>query len=134
MADSDQLWSVPKLENVLLRRNASTNGKKTDLIERYIYISKTQAYDLCLLLFNISVFVECPSNGPCHYPRKYTQTLSIFTYMYYQCINTNVDSDMALWSKLPRLKIKHHKIMITDQFECALVTGFRDKTRRICHI
>jgi hypothetical protein len=26
------------------------------------------------------------------------------------------------------------KIMMTDQFECAFVTGFRDKTRRICHI
>ena len=25
------------------------------------------------------------------------------------------------------------KIM-TDQFECAFVTGFRDKTRSICHI
>jgi hypothetical protein len=24
--------------------------------------------------------------------------------------------------------------MVTDQFECAFVTGFRDKTRRICHI
>jgi len=24
--------------------------------------------------------------------------------------------------------------MMTDQFECAFVTGFRDKTRRICHI
>jgi hypothetical protein len=22
---------------------------------------------------------------------------------------------------------------MTDQFECAFVTGFRDKTRRICH-
>jgi hypothetical protein len=36
MADGDQLWSVPKLEYDLLRRNASTNGQKTDLIERYI--------------------------------------------------------------------------------------------------
>jgi hypothetical protein len=36
MADGDQLWSVWKLENDLLRRNASTNGRKTDLIERYI--------------------------------------------------------------------------------------------------
>jgi hypothetical protein len=25
-------------------------------------------------------------------------------------------------------------IIMTDQFECAFVTGFRDKTRRICHI
>jgi hypothetical protein len=24
--------------------------------------------------------------------------------------------------------------LMTDQFECAFVTGFRDKTRRICHI
>jgi hypothetical protein len=36
MADGYQLWSVPKLEYDLLRRNASTNGRKTDLIERYI--------------------------------------------------------------------------------------------------
>jgi hypothetical protein len=36
MADGDQLWSVPKLEYDLLRRNASTNVRKTDLIERYI--------------------------------------------------------------------------------------------------
>jgi hypothetical protein len=33
MAHGDQLWSV---ENYLLRRNASTHGRKTDLIERYI--------------------------------------------------------------------------------------------------
>jgi hypothetical protein len=59
MADGDQLWSVPKLEYDLLRRNASTNGRKTDLIERYT--PKTQACDLCSLLFNIIVFVECPS-------------------------------------------------------------------------
>jgi hypothetical protein len=31
-------------------------------------------------------------------------------------------------SKVPRLKIK---LMMMDQFECAFVTGFRDKTRRI---
>jgi hypothetical protein len=36
MADGDQLWSVPRLEYDLLRRNASTNGRKTDWIERYI--------------------------------------------------------------------------------------------------
>jgi hypothetical protein len=37
MADgADQLWSVPTLEYDLLRRNASTNGRKTDLIEKYI--------------------------------------------------------------------------------------------------
>ena len=36
MADGDQLWSVPKIGYDLLRRNASTNGRKTDLIERYI--------------------------------------------------------------------------------------------------
>ena len=36
MADGDQLWSVPKFEYDLLRRNASTNVRKTDLIERYI--------------------------------------------------------------------------------------------------
>jgi hypothetical protein len=36
MLDGDQLWSVPKLEYDLLRRNASTNVRKTDLIERYI--------------------------------------------------------------------------------------------------
>jgi hypothetical protein len=32
------------------------------------------------------------------------------------------------------LKKHMRKIMMTDQFECAFVTGFRDKTRRICHI
>ena len=42
MADGDQLWSVPKLENDLLRRNASTNGRKTDLNERYILHRKPQ--------------------------------------------------------------------------------------------
>ena len=35
MADGNQLWSMPKLEYDLLRRNASTNGRKTDLIERH---------------------------------------------------------------------------------------------------
>jgi hypothetical protein len=34
--EDDQLWSVPKLENDIPRQNASTNGRKTDLIERYI--------------------------------------------------------------------------------------------------
>jgi hypothetical protein len=38
MADGDQLWSVPKLEYDLLRRNTSTNVRKTDLIERYILV------------------------------------------------------------------------------------------------
>ncbi len=57
---------------------------------------KTQAYDLCSLLFNIIVFVECPS--------------------------------------CPDWKENIIKIMMTDQFECAFVTGFRDKTRRICQI
>ena len=57
---------------------------------------KTQAYDLCSLLFNIIVFVECPS--------------------------------------CPDWKENIIKIMMRDQFECAFVTGFRGKTRRICHI
>ena len=57
MADGDQRLSVPKLEYDLLRRNASKN-----LLDGKLHITlKTQAYDLCSLLFNIIVFVECPS-------------------------------------------------------------------------
>ena len=59
----------------------------------------------------------------------YTENPSIrfmFVTFQYYCI--------CWMSKLPRLKVKHHKIMMTDQFECAFVTGFRDKIRRICHI
>ena len=92
MADGDQLWTVLKLEYDLLRRNASTNW-----LDWKVHITpKTQAYDLCSLLFNIIVFVECPS--------------------------------------CPDWKENIIKIMMRDQFECAFVTGFRGKTRRICHI
>jgi hypothetical protein len=44
MADGDQLWSVPKLEYDLLRRNASTNVRKTDSIERYILHRKPKNF------------------------------------------------------------------------------------------
>ena len=57
---------------------------------------KTQACDLCSLLFNIIVLVECP--------------------------------------RCPDWKWSIIKIMMTDQFECTFVTGFRDNTRRIFHI
>ena len=61
MADGDQLWSVPKLENDLLRRNASTNGRKTDLIERYILHRKpkntiyVRYFSILLYLLNVQV-------------------------------------------------------------------------------
>ena len=61
MADGDQLWSVPKLEYDLLRRNASTNGRQTDLIERYILQRKPKhtIYDryfsVLLYLLNVQV-------------------------------------------------------------------------------
>ena len=96
MADGDQLWSVPKLEYDLLRRNASTNVRKTDLIERYILHRK-----------------------PKH--TIYVRYFSILLYL----LNVQV---------APTEKKTSLKIMMTDQFECAFVTGFRDKTRRICHI
>jgi hypothetical protein len=35
MADRYMLWLVPKLKIELSRRNASTQGRKTDLVERY---------------------------------------------------------------------------------------------------
>ena len=59
MADGDQLWSVPKLEYDLLRRNASTNGQKTDLIERYILHRKPKQtiyvryFSILLYLLNV---------------------------------------------------------------------------------
>jgi hypothetical protein len=61
MVDGDQLWSVPKLEYDLLRRNAATNGRKTDLIERYILhrISRHTIYiryfSILLYLLNVQV-------------------------------------------------------------------------------
>ena len=61
MADGDQLWSVPKLEYDLLRRNASTNGQKTDLIERYILHRKPKQtiyvryFSILLYLLNVQV-------------------------------------------------------------------------------
>jgi hypothetical protein len=65
MAHGDQLWSVPKLEYDLLRRNASTNVRKTDLIERYrlhrkpkhsIYV---RYFSILLYLLNVQV-AACP--------------------------------------------------------------------------
>ena len=35
IADRYLLWPVPKLKIYLSRRNASTQGRKTDLVERY---------------------------------------------------------------------------------------------------
>ena len=35
IADRYLLWPVPKLKIDLSRRNASTQGRKTDLVERY---------------------------------------------------------------------------------------------------
>ena len=61
MADGDQLWSVPKLEYDLLRRNASTNVRKTDLIERYILHRKpkhtiyVRYFSILLYLLNVQV-------------------------------------------------------------------------------
>ena len=61
MADGDQLWSVPKLEYDLLRRNASTNGQKTDLIERYILHRRPKQaiyvryFSILLYLLNVQV-------------------------------------------------------------------------------
>ena len=59
--EGDQLWSVPKLENDLLRRNASTNGRKTDLIERYILHRKpkhaiyVRYFSILLYLLNVQI-------------------------------------------------------------------------------
>ena len=61
MADGDQLWSVPKLEYDLLRRNASTNVRKTDFIERYILHRKpkhtiyVRYFPILLYLLNVQV-------------------------------------------------------------------------------
>ena len=61
MEDGDQLWSVPKLENDLLRRNTSTNGRKTVLIERYILHRKpkhtiyVRYFSILLYLLNVQV-------------------------------------------------------------------------------
>ena len=61
MADGDQLWSMPKLEYDLLRRNAATNGRKTDLIERYILHRKpkhtiyVRYFSILLYLLNVQV-------------------------------------------------------------------------------
>ena len=61
MADGDQLWSRPKFKNDLLRWNASTNGRKTDLIERYILHWKpnhtiyVRYFSILLYLLNVQV-------------------------------------------------------------------------------
>ena len=60
MADGDQLWSVPKLEYDI-RRNASTNVRKTDLIERYVLHRKPKHtiyvcyFSILLYLLNVQV-------------------------------------------------------------------------------
>jgi len=54
-------WSMPKLENDLLRRNVTTNGRKTDLIERYILHQKpkhaiyVRYFSILLYLLNVKV-------------------------------------------------------------------------------
>ena len=61
MADGDQRWSVPKLEYDLLRRNASTNDRKTDLIERCIlhrnpkHTIYVRYFSILLYLLNVQV-------------------------------------------------------------------------------
>jgi hypothetical protein len=73
--DGDQLWSVPKLEYDLLRRNASTNVRKTYLIERYILHRKPKhtiyvRYFSILLLYLLNVQVaptEIGCNPFCYY-------------------------------------------------------------------
>ena len=61
MADGDQLWSVPKLDYDLLRRKASTNGRKTDMIERYILHRKpkhtiyVRFFSILLYLLNVQI-------------------------------------------------------------------------------
>jgi hypothetical protein len=67
MADGDQLWSVWKLENDLLRRNASTNGRKTDLIESYIL----QTGPSRLLLTN-RVTLQAVNYGKSHHEKVNT--------------------------------------------------------------
>jgi len=59
MAEGDQLWrlwSVPKLENDLLRRNATTNGRTTDLIERYI-LHRTPKHTIYVRYFSILLYL-----------------------------------------------------------------------------
>ena len=90
--------SVPKLEYDILRRNASTNVRKTYLIERYIL----------------------------HWKPKHTIYVRYFSILLYllnvQVAPTENKTSLKLW----------WRISLND--ECAFVTGFRDKTRRICHI
>ena len=96
MADGDQL-GVSAEARIWYTTPKCIDKRSKNLPDWKVHITlKTQAYDLCSLLFNIIVFVECPS--------------------------------------CPDWKENIIKIMMTDQFECAFVTGFRDKTRRICHI
>jgi hypothetical protein len=55
------VWSVPKLEYDLLRRNVSTNVRKADLIERYILHRKpkhaiyVRYFSILLYLLNVQV-------------------------------------------------------------------------------
>jgi len=44
MADGYLLWPVPKLKIELSRRNASTSGRKTELIERLLFSCNKYSY------------------------------------------------------------------------------------------
>ena len=87
---------------------------------------------------------QCRSSKMIYYAEMHRQTVEKLTWLkgtYYtenpsiRFMFVTFQYYCICWmSKLPRLKIKHLKIMITDQFECAFVIGFRDKNRRICHI
>jgi hypothetical protein len=50
------VWSVPKLEYDLLRRNASTNGRKTDLIERDI-LHRNPKHTIYVRYFSILLYL-----------------------------------------------------------------------------
>ena len=84
---------------------------------------------------------QCQSSKMIYYAEMHRQTVEKLTWLkgaYYiknpsiRFMFVTFQYYCICWmSKLPRLKIKHHKIMMTDQFECAFVTGFRDNTRII---
>ena len=56
MADDGDLWSVPNLKKYLLRRNASTNGRKTHLIEWNILHRKPK-HAICVRYFSILLYL-----------------------------------------------------------------------------
>jgi hypothetical protein len=134
----DQLWSVPKLEYDLLRRNASTNVRKTDLIERYILHRKPKHLTYAWIWipsgfikavnFKIFFSIIMDSINMTNSPGLVSESCHESTF---KLINIIVFAECP---SCPDWKENIIKIMMTDQFECAFVTGFRDKTRRICHI